>query len=174
MAQFRLEDYEPVQDRIGKFYLKYPDGRIITHMHGFSDDGNIIFKATLYKSAEEMSNDTILSTGWAHEKVDSSFVNKTSALENCETSAIGRALANIGLHGDKRPSKEEMQKVQNNQEKQIINPIDEKLKTIPNYVAEYFRANKFTKAEVVQFCDEYQWNFENINIAITQQEDNPA
>jgi len=52
------------------------------------------------------------STGYAFE-VDGGYgANKTSALENCETSAIGRALANMGLHGNKRASREEMSKVE--------------------------------------------------------------
>ena len=111
MGQFNLQDYEPVQDRIPKFYAKYPDGRIITDKID-SSDGVFVFKATLYKSGEEMMSGIVLSTGWAREIDGKGYVNQTSALENCETSAIGRALANIGIHGDKRPSREEMQKAQ--------------------------------------------------------------
>jgi len=107
MAQFNLSDYEEVKDRLPKFFKKYPDGRVITDL--ISDVNQIetvVFKATLYNEEIE------LSTGWAFEKAGEGFVNKTSHLENCETSAIGRALANITIHGDKRPSKEEMDKVE--------------------------------------------------------------
>lgn len=113
MAQFNLSDYEPVQDRIKKFYEKYPDGRIITNMES-RENNTYIFKATLYKSESDIEKNVPLSTGWAQEMVGKGYVNQTSALENCETSAIGRALANIGMNGDKRPSREEMQKVNNN------------------------------------------------------------
>lgn len=109
MGNFNMQDYEPVQDRIGKFYAKYPDGRIITDLTD-SSNGVFVFKATLYKSGEDLMAGIILSTGWAREVDGKGYVNQTSALENCETSSIGRALANIGLHGDKRPSREEMQK----------------------------------------------------------------
>ena len=111
MANFNLHDYEPVQDRIGKFYDRYEDGRIITEMIQFDGD-IVIFRAVLYKSGDDFDRQSILTTGWAQEKIGQGYVNKTSALENCETSAIGRALANIGLHGDKRASREEMIKVE--------------------------------------------------------------
>jgi hypothetical protein len=66
----------------------------------------VVFKAELF------NGDILLSTGWAFEREGDGMVNQTSHLENCETSAIGRALANITIHGDKRPSREEMEKVQ--------------------------------------------------------------
>ena len=123
MAQFNLQDYEPVQDRITKFYVKHPDGRIITDLTD-SSNGVFVFKATLYKSGEDLMSGIILSTGWAREVDGKGYVNQTSALENCETSAIGRALANIGLHGDKRPSREEMQKTNKNDAQHIIGAIE--------------------------------------------------
>jgi hypothetical protein len=113
MAQFNLNNYEEVKDRIPKFYDKYPDGRIITALKSSTDALDmVVFKAYVYASAEEQLSDTPLATGWAMEVAGEGMVNKTSHLENCETSAIGRALANIGLHGDKRPSREEMAKVE--------------------------------------------------------------
>lgn len=136
MANFNLQDYEPVQDRITKFYAKYPDGRIITDLTD-SSNGVFVFKATLYKNAEETLAGICLSTGWAREIDGKGYVNQTSALENCETSAIGRALANIGLHGDKRPSREEMQKAQAGHEpietKSTISEKENILNTIKTY-----------------------------------------
>lgn len=105
MNKFNLEDYETVDSRIKKFYKKYPEGRILTEL--VSETNNIntaIIKAYIY------NGDILLSTGYAFEIAGQGYVNKTSHLENCETSAIGRGLANIGLNGDKRPSKEEMTK----------------------------------------------------------------
>jgi len=107
MANFNLNDYETVQQRISRFYAKHHTGRIITElMSPISDIKVVVFKASLY-----LKNDQV-STGWAYEVAGQGFVNKTSHLENCETSAIGRALANFDLHGDKRVSREEMEKVQ--------------------------------------------------------------
>ena len=107
MAKFNLDDYEPVQSRIPKFLEKYENPRIITHLASNPDCvDTCVFVAKLF------SGDTLLSTGWAFEREGDGYVNKTSHLENCETSAIGRALANLGLHGDKRPSREEMEKVE--------------------------------------------------------------
>lgn len=108
MAQFNLDDYEPVEERIKKFYKDWPDGRVRTSI--IADDGKrVVIKAYLYRDHEA---DRFWSTGYAEEVRGEGFVNKTSALENCETSAIGRALANANYAGSKRPSKEEMQKVE--------------------------------------------------------------
>lgn len=117
MAQFNLADYEQVQDRIPKFYDKHKDGRITTELVEWGANG-VIVKAYLYQDAEQQEKGCPLATGYAQEKPGAGFVNKTSPLENCETSAIGRALANIGLHGDKRASREEMEKVQRMQQPQ--------------------------------------------------------
>lgn len=130
MANFNLENYEEVKDRIPKFYNKYPDGRIITELVNFKD-GKYIVKCFLYKD----ETDVVISTGYAEEKEGQGYVNKTSALENCETSSIGRALANIGLHGDKRPSREEMQKVVNNKDqKKVYDDLYSKLDISENQI----------------------------------------
>jgi len=115
MPNFNLDDYEPVQSRIKRFYAKYPDGRIITKMvNDISDIQTAVFRVCIYNA------ETLLATGWAFEREGAGYVNKTCHLENCETSAIGRALANIGLDGDKRPSREEMQKVQAEEKKIVV------------------------------------------------------
>jgi len=106
MGNFNLDDYEEVKDRLPKFWDEHK-GPVITEL--MSDVNNVtfaVFKAELYDGEQ------LLATGWAYEKAGDGYVNKTSHLENCETSAIGRALANMGLHGAKRPSKEEMKKVE--------------------------------------------------------------
>jgi hypothetical protein len=105
---FNLADYETVEVRLEKFIKDYPDFRISTELEVCEKDRYIV-KAYLFKDSEQS---TALSTGLAEEKVTDRGVNQTSALENCETSAIGRALANAGYAAKgKRPSREEMTKV---------------------------------------------------------------
>ena len=87
-----LKDYVEVNQRIIKFYEKYPTGRILTEILSWEGE-RVVMKATAYRD----ETDTIGATGHAYEKEGSSFINKTSALENCETSAVGRALALLGF-----------------------------------------------------------------------------
>lgn len=112
---FNLDDYEPVEVRLVKFWEEHPDGLIHTELLEASKDRFIIM-ARLYRTEADAKAWT---TGIAEETVASRGVNQTSALENCETSAIGRALANAGYATKgKRPSKEEMSKVVIGQQEQ--------------------------------------------------------
>jgi len=105
---FNLADYEPVEVRLEKFIKDYPDFRLSTELEVIETNRYIV-KAYLFKTA---SDSVAWATGLAEETVTSRGVNQTSALENCETSAIGRALANAGYAPKgKRPSREEMTKV---------------------------------------------------------------
>ena len=105
---FNLADYEPVEVRLEKFIKDYPAFRISTELE-VVEATRYIVKAYLFKNAEDS---VAWATGYAEETVTSRGVNQTSALENCETSAIGRALANAGYAPKgKRPSREEMTKV---------------------------------------------------------------
>jgi hypothetical protein len=105
---FNLADYEPVEVRLEKFIKDYPSFRIATELE-VVEATRYIVKAYLFKNTEDS---VAWATGYAEETVTSRGVNQTSALENCETSAIGRALANAGYAPKgKRPSREEMTKV---------------------------------------------------------------
>ena len=105
---FNLADYEPVEVRLEKFIKDYPDFRISTELEVIESNRYVV-KAYLFKTA---TDGVAWATGLAEETVTSRGVNQTSALENCETSAIGRALANAGYAPKgKRPSREEMTKV---------------------------------------------------------------
>jgi hypothetical protein len=127
---FNLADYEPVEVRLEKFIKDYPDFRISTELE-VVEATRYIVKAYLFKT----SQDSIAwATGYAEETVSSRGVNQTSALENCETSAIGRALANAGYAPKgKRPSREEMSKVAPNHPalkvvKQEVKPAPQDIK----------------------------------------------
>ena len=105
---FNLADYEPVEVRLEKFIKDYPAFRIATELE-VVEATRYIVKAYLFKDG---SDSVAWATGYAEETVTARGVNQTSALENCETSAIGRALANAGYAPKgKRPSREEMSKV---------------------------------------------------------------
>jgi hypothetical protein len=105
---FNLADYEPVEVRLEKFIKDYPAFRISTELE-VVEATRYIVKAYLYKDSADV---VAWATGYAEETVTSRGVNQTCALENCETSAIGRALANAGYAPKgKRPSREEMTKV---------------------------------------------------------------
>ena len=105
---FNLADYETVESRLEKFWKEFPDGRVSTELE-VCEAHRYIVKAYLYRTYLDQ---VAYSTGFAEEKDSDRGVNATSALENCETSAIGRALANAGFATKgRRPSREEMVKV---------------------------------------------------------------
>lgn len=105
---FNLEDYETVEERLIKFWKDHPDGRISTVLVE-ATASRFIVQAYIYRTEVDQHP---WSSGLAEETVQGRGVNATSALENCETSAIGRALASAGYATKgKRPSREEMSKV---------------------------------------------------------------
>lgn len=105
---FNLEDYETVEERLVKFWKEHPDGQIHTRVLEHSSS-RFIVEASIFRTEADARPWT---TGLAEETVQGRGVNATSALENCETSAIGRALANAGYATKgKRASREEMGKV---------------------------------------------------------------
>jgi hypothetical protein len=105
---FNLADYETVESRLEKWWKDYPDGRVATKLEQASDTRYIV-SAELFKTEADAKP---CATGLASESISDRGVNSTSALENCETSAIGRALANAGYAAKgKRASREEMTKV---------------------------------------------------------------
>jgi len=111
---FNLADYDPVEKRLGyktdgkSFWEDYPNGRVETDLVIYEKDRYVV-KAYLFRDSKD---DIAFSTGYAEEKPTDRGVNSTSALENAETSAIGRSLANAGYAAKgKRPSREEMSKV---------------------------------------------------------------
>lgn len=124
---FDLSQYETVDQRLEKFWIKYPDGAIITELVAYKDD-RFIFKASVYKT---YADSLPFATGFAEEIVSGRGVNATSACENAESSAIGRALHTGGIskhsEGKPRPSAEEMKKVQANQPKPFAEKLADKI-----------------------------------------------
>lgn len=124
---FNLEDYETVEDRLAKFWKENADGRISTTLVEHTLQ-RFIVQAAIYRTEVDAHP---WATGFAEETVSTRGVNSTSALENCETSAIGRALANAGYASKgKRPSREEMSKVKANEPKPFAEKLADKI-TMP-------------------------------------------
>ncbi len=108
---FNVNEYIDVNDRILRFWSEHPDGRIQTDLMSLPDDfTQCRYKASIYKDMKDVQP---AATGWAFEIAGGGGANRTSHEENCETSAIGRALANMGYatSAKDRPSKQEMEKV---------------------------------------------------------------
>lgn len=89
------KEYAEVNQRIKAFRMLYPNGTIKTKLLN-NENGICIFKAVV-GYLDENQNLIILGTGTAYEKENSTFINKTSYIENCETSAVGRALGMAGF-----------------------------------------------------------------------------
>lgn len=117
MATFNLADYETVEERLKRFWADpaHADARIVTINHTKPEDRAVstwVVEARIFMNADDQFKECPKATGWAFEVDGAGMANKTSALENCETSAIGRALANMNMSGNKRTSREEMAKVE--------------------------------------------------------------
>jgi hypothetical protein len=113
MPQFNLDEYELVEDRIRRFYEDYPDGRIVAYELTSKQDrekGYWVVRAQIFKDHDDQHAHCPMATGMAFEIEGGAGANRTSALENAETSAIGRALANADYAKGKRPSRTEMEK----------------------------------------------------------------
>lgn len=119
MAQFNLNDYETVAERLRRFHADHPLGRVVTKNLTTLQDRQVstwVVQAKIYvpnpfRGEGGSYEDYILkATGLAFEVDGGKGPNATSALENAETSAIGRALGNMNYVGDRRASREEMAK----------------------------------------------------------------
>lgn len=110
------QDYVTVAERIEKFYDRYPDGRIVTHIieHDM-ERGFILMRAEVYRSPEDAQPSA---TGHAYEYRDAGYVQKNSYIETGETSAVGRALAFLNFETKRGiASKEEIEKAVRDRER---------------------------------------------------------
>jgi hypothetical protein len=117
MAQFNLNDYETVEERLRRFWAdkNHSDARIVTINHTTELDRQVstwVVEARIYLTRQDQLDDLPKATGWAFEVDGQGMAQKTAALETAETSAIGRCLANMNFSGNKRTSREEMEKAQ--------------------------------------------------------------
>lgn len=114
------KEYAEVNQRIKAFRMIYPTGTIETEMLS-NENGVCIFKASIYDETK------LLATGTAYEKENSTFINKTSYIENCETSAVGRALGMCGFGIDTSvASADEVKNAIANQEKSVKSKTTQK------------------------------------------------
>ena len=114
MSRFSLENYETVEDRHARALAEHPDLRCVIINHTTPQDrerNTWVVEARVYQDAGDQANDIPKATEWAFEIDGEGMANKTSALENACTSALGRALR-WAFAGSKGPSRAEMEKVQ--------------------------------------------------------------
>lgn len=111
MAKFDVNKYNPVNKRIIEFYVKYPEGRILTEILKLNEEtGFVCMKANIFRNIDDAEPSA---TGHAFEIRGQGPVNTTSFIENCETSAVGRGLALLGFSIEAGiASREEMEKVE--------------------------------------------------------------
>lgn len=145
---FNLADYEPVEDRLARFWEDYPNGRVFTEI-AKHDNEQVIIKTYLFKNIDDQWP---CATGFAEERKTERGINATSWVEVCETSSIGRALANAGYAAKgKRPSREEMAKAS----RQIAAPLTKEQTQLKALLAKKFQDGKDRKTyiESVVFRD---------------------
>ena len=144
--KFNLDDYELVEDRLKAFWKDNPNGCITTDVVHITDDGSCVtIKAYIHND-----DGNLVATGIAQEtQGQGGFANKDAWVENCETSAIGRGLANWKYQGSnkKRPSQQEMSKTQDTKKKPP-------LKTAPSKPVKELKVQTSMKNLVFNMCDE--------------------
>ena len=134
------KEYAEVNQRVKAFRMLYPNGAITTDIVSLND-GIVVIKATVQDEEGKT-----LATGYAYEKENSTFINKTSFIENCETSAVGRALGMCGIGIDVSiASYEEVANAIENQKKEAPNKSTVKGASTSNYTDDY-------RKKLIEYC----------------------
>ena len=153
------KEYAEVNQRIKAFRMLYPEGTIHTELIS-NADGVCVFKASVYANGDATIN-SLLGTGHAYERESSSFINKTSYIENCETSAVGRALGMCGFGIDTSVcSAEELNNAIINQEAskpitksqvKILVSLAEKKESDLSDICDYFKVGRLEELTVEEY-----------------------
>ena len=149
------KEYAEVNQRIKAFRMVYPGGCIKTELVS-NADGVCVFKAEVY------DGENLIGTGHAYERESSSFINKTSYIENCETSAVGRALGMCGFGIDTSVcSAEELNNAIINQEAskpitksqvKILVSLEEKKESDLSDICDYFKVGRLEELTVEEYA----------------------
>ena len=148
---FNSAEYETVAERLSRFKKDNENFRmeseVVAHT-ALEESTRWVVKVSLWRDANE---ERCTSTGFAEERDGGQGANRAAALENCESSALGRALANAGYAGSKRVTREEMRKVKRDEDRRGI--VD-RLKSVPDVGA--LRA-LWEDAKAAQVTDQSLW-----------------
>lgn len=156
------KEYVPVNERVIAFRQEHPDWSLLTNIESM-DDGVVMIRATV-----QDENGRVISTALAHERENASLVNRTSYIENCETSAIGRALGFLGIGVDTSiASFEEVANAINNQDapqkkstKKAKKKTEPKMSDVRQYnaVNDAIKLGIITGHQVKQMIQKYGYN----------------
>ena len=154
------KEYAEVNQRIKAFRMVYPEGFIHSNIDSL-EDGVCVFSARV-GYFDESGTPRVLGNGHAYEKEDSSFINKTSYIENCETSAVGRALGMCGFGIDTSVcSAEELNNAIINQEAskpitksqvKILVSLAEKKESDLSDICDYFKVGRLEELTVEEYA----------------------
>lgn len=138
------KEYVMVKDRVAAFRREFPGWPITTEIIKM-EDGEVLMRAMVFNQERDC-----MAVGHAHEKEGASAINRTSYVENCETSAIGRALACLGIGiDDSYGSADEVASAISQQESQ--RPLSqEKLKNLVSLVMKRRGTDKFGAVDIIQ------------------------
>jgi hypothetical protein len=182
---FDFSKYETVKERKKRFYQDYPDGRIVVEILNLDYILEYaLIKASIFLTNGDQQSGLAKSSGYALEIRDMETkksnsgkiyesVNFSSWCENCEESAIGRALDNAGYAGNDKCSREEMEKVERVHEQQLkaeqlTTEFNEKLEALPEEIKNGFRVLFYTRGQVRETCEKHKWDNAEILSEINQ------
>jgi hypothetical protein len=177
--KFDPTKYETVKQRKIRFYTDYPDGRIIVHQQSEHPLEYALFEALIYLSSVDQMADLPRSKGYALEIRDTELstsskggtyesVNYSSWVENCEESAVGRALDNAGYASNMRCSKEEMQKAGNRTHPKFKSGEEWQtwLAGLPEEVKQFCKTMQLTNKEIHNLGLSNDFDYEKVKEAV--------
>lgn len=127
-VQIHGKEYKTVAERVNQLRADHPDWTIKTKLVS-TENGLIVMRAAIYDA------DRLLATGYAEEERGSSNINQTSAVENAETSAVGRALAFLGYAGTEIASADEVAAaITQQREKQLYTQFTEHMQAVQDHL----------------------------------------